>query len=165
MRIVVSGGGTAGHISPILAVLDELHRLDKDLEVLFIGSGGAMEHKILAGAGVEYVRIPAGKFRRYGRKFFEAAIDAPTNWKNFKDFFKFNSGVFRAYQIVRKYKPDVVFVKGSYVGLPVGLAAHLLQIPCAALRFYSFPADKCPKSCLRFYPKASGRHCRLHNLE
>lgn len=129
MRIVVSGGGTAGHISPILAVLEELKRLDKNLEVLFIGSGGPMEQKILAGAGIEYVRIPAGKFRRYGRKFYEAAIDARTNWKNFKDFFKFNGGVFRAYQLVRKYKPDVVFVKGSYVGLPVGLAAKWLKIP------------------------------------
>ena len=88
-----------------------------------------MEQKILAGAGIEYVRIPAGKFRRYGRKFYEAAIDARTNWHNFKDFFKFNGGVFRAYQVVRKYKPDVVFVKGSYVGLPVGLAAKWLKIP------------------------------------
>ncbi len=88
-----------------------------------------MEQKILAGAGIEYVRIPAGKFRRYGRKFFDAAIDARTNWHNFRDFFRFNGGVFRAYQLVRKYKPDVVFVKGSYVGLPVGLAAKWLKIP------------------------------------
>lgn len=129
MRIVVSGGGTAGHIAPILAVLDELKQLDKNLEVLFIGSGGSMEQKVLAGAGIEYARIPAGKFRRYGRSFYEAAIDARTNWHNFKDLFKFNGGVFRAYQLVRKYKPDVVFVKGSYVGLPVGLAAKWLKIP------------------------------------
>lgn len=88
-----------------------------------------MEQKILAGAGIEYVRIPAGKFRRYGRKFYQAAIDARTNWHNFRDFFKFNGGVFRAYQVVRKYRPDVVFVKGSYVGLPVGLAAKWLKIP------------------------------------
>lgn len=88
-----------------------------------------MEQKVLAGAGIEYARIPAGKFRRYGRSFYEAAIDARTNWHNFKDLFKFNGGVFRAYQLVRKYKPDVVFVKGSYVGLPVGLAAKWLKAP------------------------------------
>lgn len=129
MRIVVSGGGSAGHIAPILAVLEELRQLDKHLEVLFIGSGGAMEQKVLAGAGIEYARIPAGKFRRYGRSFYEAAIDARTNWQNFKDLFKFNRGVLRSYQLVRKYKPDVVFVKGSYVGLPVGLAAKWLKIP------------------------------------
>ncbi len=88
-----------------------------------------MEQKILAGAGIDYARIPAGKFRRYGRSFYEAAIDARTNWQNFKDLFKFNGGILRSYQLVRKYKPDVVFVKGSYVGLPVGLAAKWLKVP------------------------------------
>lgn len=129
MRVAVSGGGTAGHIAPILAMLEELKSYNKSIEILFIGSGGSIEKKILEGVGLQYVQIPAGKFRRYNRSIIQAALDVKTNWKNTKDFFRFNAGILKAHKILRKFDPDVVFVKGGFVGLPVGIAARRLKLP------------------------------------
>ena len=129
MRLVVSGGGTAGHISPVLAVLEELKKLDRDLEVLYIGSDGPLEERVLKAAGVEYMAISAGKFRRYNRHWLEAAIDVKTNWDNARDFVRFNRGILQARRAIRQFKPDVVFVKGGYVGLPVGLVAAQQKLP------------------------------------
>lgn len=129
MRVVVSGGGTAGHIAPILAMLDELKSFNKSVDILFIGSGSSIEKKILEGVGLKYVQIPAGKFRRYNRSIIQAALDVKTNWKNTKDFFSFNAGILKAHKILRQFGPDVVFVKGGFVGLPVGIAARRLKLP------------------------------------
>lgn len=110
-------------------MLEELKIFNKSVEVLFIGSGGLIEKKILEGAGLHYVEIPAGKFRRYNRSIIQAALDVKTNWKNTKDFFSFNAGILKAHKILRKFEPDVVFVKGGFVGLPVGIAARRLKLP------------------------------------
>ena len=125
----MSGGGTAGHISPVLAVLEELKKLDRELEVLYIGSDGPLEEKVLKAAGVEYLAISAGKFRRYNRRWFEAAFDVKTNWQNTQDFMRFNRGILQARKAIKSFKPEVVFVKGGYVGLPVGLVASNQKLP------------------------------------
>lgn len=88
-----------------------------------------MEAKVLQGANVQYARIPAGKFRRYNRSIIQAALDVKTNWLNTKDFFKFNAGILKAHRLLRDFGADVVFVKGGFVGLPVGIAARRLKIP------------------------------------
>ncbi len=110
-------------------MLEELKSYNKSIEILFIGSGGSIEKKILEGVGLQYVQIPAGKFRRYNRSIIQAALDVKTNWKNTKDFFRFNAGILKAHKILRKFDPDVVFVKGGFVGLPVGIAARRLKLP------------------------------------
>ncbi len=88
-----------------------------------------MEQKVLEGAKLNYAKIPAGKFRRYNRSLLAAALDINTNWQNTKDFFKFNAGVIKAHRILRDFEADVVFVKGGFVGLPVGIAAKRLRLP------------------------------------
>lgn len=112
-------------------MLERLKARDSTIEVLFIGSGNIIEQKILAGADVTYKVVPAGKFRRYNRGMVRASLDMVTNWQNFKDFFKVVSGARKSYQLIKHFKPDVVFVKGGYVGLPVGLAAKWLKVPLA----------------------------------
>jgi len=129
MRIVVSGGGTAGHISPILATIEELKKLDSNLTVLFIGSGKEIERKMVSKSGIDYQSISTGKFRRYGRGWLKSSLDLRTNWQNLVDFFQVNAGIMQARRIIKKFKPDIVFIKGGYVGLPTGLAAHWLKIP------------------------------------
>jgi UDP-N-acetylglucosamine--N-acetylmuramyl-(pentapeptide) pyrophosphoryl-undecaprenol N-acetylglucosamine transferase len=129
MRIVVSGGGTAGHISPVLAVVGELQKLDKEIEILYIGSKDGLENKIIPQTGLKYVGISAGKFRRYHTATWLNIIDPTTLYKNTVDFFRFIRGYFEAKEIISEFDPDVVFAKGGYVSLPVGLAAHSLGYP------------------------------------
>ncbi len=129
MRIIVAGGGTAGHITPTLAIVDELKDQLESVDVLFIGSGSALERTVLKHAKISYVGISAGKYRRYNRGLLKAALDLHTNWQNFRDMFKVVGGLYQSYRILRKFKPDVVFIKGSYVGVPVGIAARRLKIP------------------------------------
>lgn len=88
-----------------------------------------MEHKILTGMGYDYFVIPSGKFRRYGRSLLAEALDIKTTAQNFRDLFKFIGGLGQAYRLLRKIRPSVVFVKGGYVGMPVGIAAARLKIP------------------------------------
>jgi UDP-N-acetylglucosamine--N-acetylmuramyl-(pentapeptide) pyrophosphoryl-undecaprenol N-acetylglucosamine transferase len=129
MRIIVSGGGTGGHISPVLAVVTELARLDKTVEILYIGSEEGQESKIIPQTGIKFVGIAAGKFRRYHTSTLLNLIDPTTLFANIADFFRFVRGYFQSREIIAEFDPDVVFAKGGYVSLPVGLAARSLHYP------------------------------------
>lgn len=74
--------------------------------------------------------IRAGKFRRYhGESWFRRLTDIPTIYKNVRDLFYFTLGFFQACVVIKRVHPDIVFLKGGFVGLPVGLAAVLLRVP------------------------------------
>lgn len=135
MRIVVTGGGTAGHVKPILAVTSEIKRLSPDSEVTFIRQiGDQGTYDLLASdeaSSIDKINaIPAGKFRRYyGVPWQKQAIDIPMQLKNIRDGIFFLMGLVASFFLLLFNRPDAVFVKGGYVGLPVGLAAKLLKIP------------------------------------
>jgi UDP-N-acetylglucosamine--N-acetylmuramyl-(pentapeptide) pyrophosphoryl-undecaprenol N-acetylglucosamine transferase len=130
MRVVVSGGGTAGHISPTLATSDALKSLDKSVELLYIGQADSMEARIVAASGVRFAAIKAGKFRRYHSASNLAKLLNPeTLGPNIRDAGRMVAGLGGALRVLRKYRPDVVFLKGGYVCLPVGLACRILRIP------------------------------------
>jgi UDP-N-acetylglucosamine--N-acetylmuramyl-(pentapeptide) pyrophosphoryl-undecaprenol N-acetylglucosamine transferase len=129
MRIIVSGGGTGGHISPVLAVIEELNKIDDSANILYIGSKEGLEKRIVPQLGIRFKAIKSGKFRRYYKNLFLNIINPFTLFKNIKDAFRFVSGYFEARLIIREFDPDVVFCKGGYVTLPVGLAAHHLGYP------------------------------------
>ncbi len=84
---------------------------------------------MLQSAGVDFRAISAGKLRRYNRRWFETMLDVKTNWLNARDMVRFNRGLLQARRLIREFKPDVVFVKGGYVGLPVGIVALRQNIP------------------------------------
>ncbi len=115
-KIVLTGGGTAGHVTPNLALLPHLQ--DKGYEISYIGSYSGIEKGLIEAAGVTYYGISSGKLRRY----FDI--------KNFSDPFKVLKGFFEAKKVLKKIKPDVVFSKGGFVAVPVVLAAKLKKIPC-----------------------------------
>lgn len=115
-RIVLTGGGTAGHVTPNLALLPYLK--EKGCEVNYIGSYDGIEKGLIEAAGVPYYGISSGKLRRY----FDP--------KNFSDPFKVLKGFFEARKLLKKLKPDVVFSKGGFVSVPVVLAAKTRRIPC-----------------------------------
>ena len=114
-RIVLTGGGTAGHVTPNLALLPRLK--EEGYEVHYIGSYDGIERKLLEEFDVPYYGISSGKLRRY----FDP--------KNFSDPFKVIKGCMEASSLLKKLKPDVVFSKGGFVTVPVVLAAKRRGIP------------------------------------
>lgn len=129
MRVIVSGGGTGGHISPVLAVINELKKEEPDIEILYIGSKTGLETKIIPQTGIDYRAISAGKFRRYHQNAFLNIIDLTTLFKNIRDFFRALKGYAQAKKIIKDFDPDAVFAKGGFVSLPVGMAASRLRYP------------------------------------
>lgn len=114
-RIVLTGGGTAGHVTPNLALLPRLR--EEGYEVHYIGSYDGIERKLLEEFDVPYYGISSGKLRRY----FDP--------KNFSDPFKVVKGCLEASSLLKKIRPDVVFSKGGFVAVPVVLAAKRRRIP------------------------------------
>ena len=114
-KIVLTGGGTAGHVTPNIALLPGLK--DRNYEIRYIGSVSGMEKDLIEKEGIAYDGIASGKLRRY------------FDWKNFTDPFHVARGYFEARSILKKWQPDVVFSKGGFVAVPVVLAAQSLGIP------------------------------------
>ena len=114
-RIVLTGGGTAGHVTPCIALLPELKK--NDYEIHYIGSYNGIERKLIEECNIPYYGISSGKLRRY------------FDLKNFSDPFKVVKGYFEARKILKKLKPDIVFSKGGFVTVPVVMAAKRLDIP------------------------------------
>lgn len=114
-RIVLTGGGTAGHVTPCIALLPELKKEGYDIQ--YIGSYNGIERKLIEEYHIPYHGISSGKLRRY----FDP--------KNFSDPFKVIKGYFEARRILKELKPDVVFSKGGFVTVPVVLAAKKHRIP------------------------------------
>ena len=115
-RIVLTGGGTAGHVTPNIALLPFLK--DAGFEIVYMGSYDGIEKKLIADFDIPYVGISTGKFRRY--------LDI----KNLTDPFRVIKGYAEAKKYLKEYKPDVVFSKGGFVSVPVVRAAASLGIPC-----------------------------------
>lgn len=114
-KIILTGGGTAGHVTPNLALIPSLQELG--YEIHYIGSYQGMERKLIEATGIPYDGISSGKLRRY----FDI--------KNFSDPFRVLKGYGEALKLMKKYKPDVVFSKGGFVAVPVVLAAKQYRIP------------------------------------
>lgn len=114
-KIVLTGGGTAGHVTPNLALLPSLK--ERGYEIHYIGSYNGIERKLIEGAGIPYDGISSGKLRRY------------FDLKNFTDPFRVVKGYAEALSLMKKYRPDVVFSKGGFVAVPVVLAAKHFKIP------------------------------------
>ena len=104
-KIVLTGGGTAGHITPNIALLPELEKAG--YEVFYIGSYDGMEKRLMADYHIPYYGIATGKFRRY------------FDLKNFSDPFRVLKGFSEARKILKELHPDVVFSKGGFVSIPV----------------------------------------------
>lgn len=114
-RIVLTGGGTAGHVTPNIALLPSLQR--EGYEVHYIGSYDGIEKNLIEELNIPYHGISSGKLRRY----FDP--------KNFSDPFKVIKGYLEAVSLLKKLKPNIVFSKGGFVSVPVVLAAKRRKIP------------------------------------
>ncbi len=114
-KIILTGGGTAGHVTPNLALVPELKK--RGYEILYIGSVNGIEKDLVTKAGLSYEGISSGKLRRY------------FDLKNFSDPFRVIKGYFQAAKIIKSFRPDIVFSKGGFVAVPVTMAARAAKVP------------------------------------
>jgi UDP-N-acetylglucosamine--N-acetylmuramyl-(pentapeptide) pyrophosphoryl-undecaprenol N-acetylglucosamine transferase len=116
LRIVIAGGGTGGHISPAIAVLDEL-RARAPLAVSWMGARQSLEASAASAAGATFYPVRVGKLRRYA------------SLSTLADMVRVPVGVVDAWRILRRLRPDVVFSTGGFVSVPTVVAARQLGIP------------------------------------
>lgn len=114
-RIVLTGGGTAGHVTPNMALIPRLQELG--YEIHYIGSYNGIEKKLIEEMHIPYYGISSGKLRRY------------FDLKNFTDPFRVIKGFSEAQHLIKKLKPDIIFSKGGFVAVPVVLAARKNHVP------------------------------------
>lgn len=114
-RIILTGGGTAGHVTPNIALIPKLK--EQGFDIQYVGSYDGIEKKLIEELGIPYYGISSGKLRRY------------FDLKNFTDPFRVVKGYFQAHTLLKKLKPDIIFSKGGFVTVPVVQAAKGLHIP------------------------------------
>ncbi|MFA5047770.1 MAG: undecaprenyldiphospho-muramoylpentapeptide beta-N-acetylglucosaminyltransferase [Patescibacteria group bacterium] len=117
MKILLSGGGTMGSVSPLIAVYQEIKDKRSDVEFMFIGTKIGPEKEAVESYKMPFKAISSGKLRRY------------FSWQNLTDPFKIVAGFLQSFSILLKFKPNVVMVAGGFVGVPVAWTAWLLRIP------------------------------------
>ena len=115
-HIVFTGGGTAGHVTPNIALFPSVK--EAGYEISYIGSYEGIEKELITGQGIKYYGISSGKLRRY------------FDLKNLSDPFKVVKGYFEAKKLLKQLNPSIVFSKGGFVSVPVVLAAKARKIPC-----------------------------------
>lgn len=114
-KILLTGGGTAGHVMPNLALVPYL--ADKNYHIDYIGSKNGIEKTLIEKEGLPYYGIASGKLRRY------------FDFKNFTDLFKIAFGTLQSIFLIRKLKPNIVFSKGGFVSVPVVIGAWVNRVP------------------------------------
>lgn len=114
-RIILTGGGTAGHVTPNIALIPFLKELGYDIQ--YIGSHNGIEKELIEPFGIPYHAISTGKLRRY------------LSVQNLTDPFRVLKGISEARKLIRDLKPDVIFSKGGFVSVPVVLAGKKNKVP------------------------------------
>lgn len=137
-HIVLTGGGTAGHVTPNIAMIPTL--LEKGFQISYIGSYDGIEKKLIEEMGIPYYGISSGKLRRY------------FSVQNFTDPFHVVKGFFEAKKLMKTLQPDVVFSKGGFVTVPVVVASKLCKIP-AIIHESDMTPGLANKLCLPFCTK------------
>lgn len=155
LRVVMVGGGSGGHITPILAVAHELRALRPDCQIIYIGQTGDSLGDVPAqDPNIDAVySVRAGKLRRYHGEGLKQILDLPTTARNLRDVGYVVAGLRQSLSLLRRLQPDVVFVKGGFVGVPVGLAVAKLGIP-----YITHDSDAIPGLANRIIARWASRH-------
>lgn len=153
-RVIISGGGTGGHIFPALAIADEIKRRNPNAEILFIGARGRMEMEKIPQAGYTIIGLPI------------AGLQRKLTWKNLLLPFKLIRSFYLVYSVIKKFKPALVIGVGGYASGPTLQMAQLLGYPTLLQEQNSYPgktnkilAKKAKAICVaypgmdRFFPK------------
>lgn len=151
----MTGGGSGGHITPLLAVAHELKQLEPDIRLFYIGQKGDKLSDVPQDNPDinEAYFVRAGKFRRYSGEGLKQLVDVPTFLKNARDATRVIYGLAECNRLLRKIRPDIILIKGGSVGVPVGLAAAQLHIP-----FITHDSDAIPGLANRIIAKWARLH-------
>ncbi len=151
----MTGGGSGGHITPILAVAAELKKLMPDVQIDYIGQTGDHLADIpQQDPNIDAVySVRAGKLRRYHGEGAKQLLDVPTQLKNVRDMGYTVTGVAQSLRLLRKLRPDVIFTRGGFVSVPVGLAAASLHIP-----YITHDSDGTPSLANRIIARWAAKH-------
>lgn len=157
MKVIISGGGTGGHIFPAISIANALKEIDPTIEILFVGAKGKMEMEKVPAAGYNIVGLPVAGFHR--------KINLRNICRNLLFPFRLISSMLKADKIIKKFNPDAVVGVGGYASGPVLRRASKMGIPCLIQEQNSYPgitnkllAQKAKKICVaypdmdRFFP-------------
>src|SRR5436190_5261254 len=117
MRVLISGGGTGGHLFPAIAVAQALSRKEPDAAVLFAGRREGIEARTVASYGMRFAAIPA------------APLHTEQTWRNWTLPFVLGAALYQSWRLLDRFKPDVVLGTGGYVSVPLITAAGLARVP------------------------------------
>lgn len=151
----MTGGGSGGHITPILAVAHELKKQQPETKLIYIGQKGDAFGEVVATDALvdEAYTISAGKFRRYHGEGLTQLLDLRTMALNLRDGFRVLVGLWQSYRLLGRIQPDVMFCKGGFVGVPVGLAAAFWHIP-----YLTHDSDAIPGLANRIIARWAAKH-------
>jgi UDP-N-acetylglucosamine--N-acetylmuramyl-(pentapeptide) pyrophosphoryl-undecaprenol N-acetylglucosamine transferase len=153
--IVVTGAGSGGHITPLLAVTAELRKQNPDARIFYVGQRGDKLGDIPAAdpnIDAAYT-VYAGKFRRYHGEGLRQLLDIKTLLLNCRDAIFVLIGLLQSWRLLRTLRPNVIFIKGGFVGVPVGLAAAALHQP-----YVTHDSDAIPGLANRIIAKWAHTH-------
>ena len=117
ISIVLTGGGTGGHVIPCLAIAREIKKLQPRVAFTYLGGSNSIEERLACAAHIPFKQIAVGKLRRY------------FDLQNLVDLFRIPLGILQSIHHLHTLRPQVVFAKGGFVSVPVAIAAYFLRIP------------------------------------
>jgi UDP-N-acetylglucosamine--N-acetylmuramyl-(pentapeptide) pyrophosphoryl-undecaprenol N-acetylglucosamine transferase len=155
MTIVVTGGGSGGHITPILAVAHELKRQQPGVRIVYIGQKGDKLIDIPASdPNIDEVHVvSAGKLRRYHGEGWKQLLDLRTQARNVRDGFRVLAGLWQSFWLLRRLKPSIIFTRGGFVSVPVALGGKLNGIP-----YITHDSDSIPSLANRIIARWASLH-------
>lgn len=155
MTIVLTGGGSGGHITPILAVAAELKRQQPKAHLVYIGQTGDNLGDIPAkDPNIDAVHtVRAGKLRRYHGEGWKQVLDIPTTLRNLRDAVYVIVGIWQSWRLMKQLQPSIVFSRGGFVSVPVALGAALRRIP-----YITHDSDRTPSLANRLIARWAVKH-------
>lgn len=155
MKIVLTGGGSGGHITPILAVAHELKKQRPDAELIYIGQrGDGLSDIPETDPSIDAVyAVWAGKLRRYADEDWRQWLNVRTQTLNVRDASRMARGVGQSYRLLKKLKPDVIFTRGGFVSVPVAIGGYLNHIP-----YITHDSDSVPSLANRLIAPRAALH-------
>ncbi|HSX07221.1 MAG TPA: glycosyltransferase [Candidatus Saccharimonadia bacterium] len=152
----MTGGGSGGHITPILAVAHELKQRNPKIEIIYVGQTGDKLADLPANSSdIDVVySVSAGKLRRYAdESALQRLLDVRTQLLNIRDAFRIVRGLWQSYWLLRRLRPDVIFSRGGFVSVPVTLGGHLSGIP-----YVTHDSDSVPSLANRLIARWAHTH-------
>ncbi len=152
----MTGGGSGGHITPILAIAHELKQRDPGMQIIYVGQKGDKLADVPAKSpDIDAVySVSAGKLRRYANEtMLQRLLDVRTQLLNIRDVFRIVCGLWQSYWLLRRLRPDVIFSRGGFVSVPVTLGGRLSGIP-----YVTHDSDSIPSLANRLIARWAHTH-------